>query len=278
MKTQASFSYIIEKGIAIFTISTIRYIVFAGLAYLLFYVIFKNKWLHKRIQQKFPGKENIFYEIKYSMPNMVIFGINGMFVVWASRQGWTHFYTKIADYGTAYFIFSIVLMIFVHDTYFYWTHRFMHMKKVFPLVHKVHHHSLNPTPWAAFSFHPIEGFIEAAILPLIVFIFPVHPIAILIFLLFMTALNVMGHLGFEMYPKGFTKHPLLGINNTSTHHNMHHSLTNCNYGLYFNFWDKWMGTNHKKYHETFEKLASTESSAISKEAENPETAFAEKVY
>jgi Delta7-sterol 5-desaturase len=79
----------------------------------------------------------------------------------------------------------------------------------------------------------------------------------------MTALNVLGHLGFEIYPKGFTKHSLLGINNTSTHHNMHHSLTNCNYGLYFNFWDKWMGTNHKKYHETFEKLASQK--AITKE-------------
>ncbi len=251
---------LLEKGTTIFTISTIRYVVFAGIAYLLFYVVFKNNWLHKRIQQKFPGKENIFYEIKYSMLNMVIFGITGMFTVWASHQGWTQIYSKISDYGIAYFIFSVVAMIFLHDTYFYWTHRFMHLKKVFPLVHKVHHHSLNPTPWAAFSFHPIEGFIEAAIVPLIVFLFPVHPFAILIFLLFMTALNVMGHLGFEMYPKGFTKHALLGINNTSTHHNMHHSLTNCNYGLYFNFWDKWMGTNHKKYNETFEKLASQNAS------------------
>lgn len=246
-----------EKGVAIFTISTIRYVAFAGLAYLFFYIVFKNKWLHKRIQQKFPGKENIYYEVKYSMLNMAIFSINGMFVVWASKHGWTQIYGKIADYGIAYFIFSIVAMIFLHDTYFYWTHRFMHLKKIFPLVHKVHHHSLNPTPWAAFSFHPIEGFIEAAIVPLMVFIFPLHPIAILIFLLFMTALNVLGHLGFEIYPKGFTKHPLLGLNNSSTHHNMHHSLTNCNYGLYFNFWDKWMGTNHKKYHEVFEKVASS---------------------
>jgi Delta7-sterol 5-desaturase len=141
---------LLEKGTTIFTISTIRYVVFAGLAYLLFYVVFKNNWLHKRIQQKFPGKDNIFYEIKYSMLNMVIFGITGMFTVWASNHGWTQIYLKIQDYGIAYFIFSVIAMIIVHDTYFYWTHRFMHLKKVFPLVHKVHHHSLNPTPWAAF--------------------------------------------------------------------------------------------------------------------------------
>ncbi|MCG3165721.1 MAG: hypothetical protein POELPBGB_01496 [Bacteroidia bacterium] len=261
MKIPHTFEGLIEKGFHIFAISTVRYLLFAGVAYLFFYLLFKNKWLHKRIQQKFPENSNIFFEIKYSMLNMVIFGITGMFTIWASWHGWTKIYAEISDYGMVYFLFSIIAMIFVHDTYFYWTHRFMHLKKVFPLVHKVHHHSLNPTPWAAFSFHPIEGFIEAGILPLITFLFPVHPLAILIFLLFMTALNVLGHLGFEMYPKGFTKHPLLGLNNTSTHHNMHHSLTNCNYGLYFNFWDKWMGTNHKKYHETFEKLAAQKASS-----------------
>ena len=60
----------------------------------------------------------------------------------------------------------------------------------------------------------------------------------------MTFMNVLGHLGFELYPKGFTTHWLGKWNNTSTHHNMHHKYYNCNYGLYFNIWDRIMGTNH----------------------------------
>jgi Delta7-sterol 5-desaturase len=132
-------------------------------------------------------------------------------------------------------------------------------------VHKVHHHSINPSPWAAFSFHPTEGFIEAGIVPLIVMIMPVHGIAVFIFILFSTLLNVIGHLGYEMYSPGFTKSKFWGFNNTATHHNMHHSFFECNYGLYFNFWDKLMGTNHEKYHETFEKVAGQKAGNASQE-------------
>jgi sterol desaturase/sphingolipid hydroxylase (fatty acid hydroxylase superfamily) len=246
---------IAERAIRIFSLSTARYLILAGIAYVIFYVTLKEKWTHKKIQQRFPGKERIWFEFKYSMLNMLIFVITGLCVFAMSKMGIAKFYKHISDYGWPYFFFSIVLMIFLHDTYFYWAHRLMHVKKLYPYVHKVHHQSINPTPWAAFSFHPIEGFIEAAIVPIIVVIMPVHGGALFVFILISTILNVLGHLGFEMYPKGFTTSSWLGWNNTSTHHNMHHSLFECNYGLYFNFWDKWMGTNHEKYHETFEKMA-----------------------
>jgi sterol desaturase/sphingolipid hydroxylase (fatty acid hydroxylase superfamily) len=70
----------------------------------------------------------------------------------------------------------------------------------------------------------------------------------------MTIMNVLGHLGYELFPRGFTKGRLTWWHNTSTHHNMHHSKSNCNYGLYFNWWDRLMGTNHREYHATFEAV------------------------
>jgi len=245
-----------ERAIKTFSISTARYIILAGIAYLIFYVIWKEKWTYKKIQQRFPDKVRIWFEFKYSMLNMLIFVIIGLLVATMNKMGYTQQYKHISDYGVVYFIFSIVVMIFLHDTFFYWAHRFMHIKKLYPYIHKIHHQSTNPTPWAAFSFHPLEGFIEAAIVPIIVVIMPTHFGALLIFIMFSTILNVLGHLGFEMYPKGFTQSKWFWWNNTSTHHNMHHSLFDYNYGLYFNFWDKWMKTNHEKYHETFEKMAS----------------------
>lgn len=44
--------------------------------------------------------------------------------------------------------------------------------------------------------------------------------------------------------------------NTSTHHNLHHQQGNYNFGLYFNFWDRMMGTNHPQYAETFDQVKS----------------------
>lgn len=246
---------IIKRAVRIFSISTARYLIIAGIAYFIFYIIWKEKWTYKKIQQRFPDKIRMWYEFKYSMLNMFIFLITGLCVAAMSKMGMTKFYSHISDHGWFYFIFNIIIMIFMHDTYFYWAHRLMHVKKLYPYIHKVHHQSINPTPWAAFSFHPLEGFIEAAIVPIIVLTLPVHPAALFIFVLFSTMLNVLGHLGFEIYPKGFTTSKWTWWNNTSTHHNMHHSLFDYNYGLYFNFWDRWMGTNHEKYHETFDKMA-----------------------
>lgn len=66
--------------------------------------------------------------------------------------------------------------------------------------------------------------------------------------------NVMGHLGFELFPKYFTRHWFGQWLNSSTHHNMHHRYVNCNYGLYLNLWDRLMKTNHDKYHDTFDEV------------------------
>jgi sterol desaturase/sphingolipid hydroxylase (fatty acid hydroxylase superfamily) len=163
-------------------------------------------------------------------------------------------YYKIADYGTFYFVFSIFLMILVHDTYFYWTHRWMHRKSVYRWVHKVHHLSTNPSPWAAMAFHPIESFVEGMVIAVIAFLFPVHPLAIGLFLLFMMIYNVYGHLGYELYPKGFAKSAIGRWINTSVNHNMHHQHFTGNYGLYFLWWDRWMGTLHQDYDQQFEEV------------------------
>jgi sterol desaturase/sphingolipid hydroxylase (fatty acid hydroxylase superfamily) len=42
--------------------------------------------------------------------------------------------------------------------------------------------------------------------------------------------------------------------NTPTNHVMHHEKLRGNYGLYFNVWDRLMGTNHKDYEKRFEEV------------------------
>jgi sterol desaturase/sphingolipid hydroxylase (fatty acid hydroxylase superfamily) len=42
---------------------------------------------------------------------------------------------------------------------------------------------------------------------------------------------------------------------------MHHKYVNSNFGLYFNIWDRVMGTNHERYHEEFEAVVSKRKDA-----------------
>jgi sterol desaturase/sphingolipid hydroxylase (fatty acid hydroxylase superfamily) len=239
-----------------FIMLTLRYFIFAGIAYYIFWVWKKDKFQNYRIQEKFPDISKIKIEIKYSVITFIVFALVGVGIFISKKMGYTKIYTNFNDYGFGYFLFSLAFMIIVHDAYFYFAHRLMHHKLLFNSVHRVHHISTNPSPWASFSFHPYEAVLEAAIVPILVFVLPLHFITILSFILFMTLLNVIGHLGYEFWAKGFTRNPLTGWNNTSTHHNLHHQKYNCNYGLYFNWWDKLFDTNYITYHEEYDKIIS----------------------
>ena len=35
---------------------------------------------------------------------------------------------------------------------------------------------------------------------------------------------------------------------------MHHRFVRCNYGLYYNVWDRLMGTNHERYEDEFDRV------------------------
>ena len=245
-----------KNYLTLFSVILLRYLIIAAIAFLIYYIIKRNSWLYKKIQQRFPRPSDYGREIFFSVITSVIFTAIGLIVFVSPASRFTQAYYKIADYGVPYFIISIFLMILVHDTYFYWTHRWMHRRSVFRWFHKVHHLSTNPSPWAAFAFHPLEAVVEGSIIAVIAVLFPVHPLAIGIFLLFMMTYNVYGHLGYELYPKGFSKSKFGKWINTSINHNLHHQHFNGNYGLYFLWWDRWMGTVQPDYDTRFDEVKS----------------------
>ncbi len=155
------------------------------------------------------------------------------------------------DGGWGWFLASVVAMIFVHDAYFYWTHRLMHHRRLFRLVHLAHHRSTNPTPFAAFAFSPWEAAVQAGIFPLVALLMPVNVIAFGIFMLWQLSFNVLGHSGFEIFGQGHLGTWLGKFMNTPTHHVLHHQRFRANFGIYFNFWDRWMGTNDVQYEMRF---------------------------
>ncbi len=234
----------------------LRYLIVASIAYLIFYTLKKKEWAYKKIQQKLPTRKDYLREITFSFITVFIFAGVGYILFFTSVRSHTMLYSKINDYGWPYYCASIVFMLVLHDTYFYWTHRAMHHPLVFKWFHKTHHLSTNPSPWAAYAFHPLESIVEAGIIVLIAFLIPFHRGAMSLFLLLMIVYNVYGHLGFELYPKGFSKSKIGRWINTSVNHNQHHHFYKGNYGLYFLWWDRWMGTIRGDYDQEFEAVKS----------------------
>jgi len=254
------------KLTALFISLYFDYLIIAGAPYLFFYVWKKKKFWRSKIQQYYPQNKHIARDIKYSFFSLIIFFIVFIVLILASYAGLTQVYQPIDKYGYTWYFASIVVMIIMHDTYFYWTHRFMHWKPILRSVHRIHHLSHNPTPFSAFAFHPVEALIEVGIVPLIAFTVPVHTSAITMFLFYQLFLNVMGHLGYEIFPKGFASHKIFKWHTTPTYHNMHHKFVKCNYGLYFNFWDRFMKTNHARYEDYFDEVAQRDPAIAVNEA------------
>ncbi|MDX2134084.1 MAG: sterol desaturase family protein [Saprospiraceae bacterium] len=219
-----------------------RYAVLSGIAFLLFYIWRKRAWIHRKIQRSFPQSHDYRREVAYSFLTAFIFASVGLLCLKTPFRAYTLWYTDVSVYGTGYLLLSIVLIVLLHDTYFYWIHRLMHHPAFYRRVHLLHHRSVNPSPWAAYAFHPLEAVLEAGIVPLMLLIMPVHPIAFFSFVTIMLWFNIYGHLGYELFPSWVYRHPLGRWINSSVYHNLHHERFHGNYGLYFTFWDRWMGT------------------------------------
>lgn len=234
----------------------LRYLLLSGFFYWLCWMKNQRNWAFKRIQERVPTQQQMLREIGWSSLTSVIFGFIGAMIINEWAQGDLKIYEQVSDRGIIYFFLSILIYLFFHETYFYWTHRIFHLPRVFRKLHFIHHQSSPPTPWAAFSFHPYEAVFQSLILWIIVSLVPIHPLALLLFLTTMTLLSIINHGGYELYPAGLEKHWLGKWLITATHHQQHHSHYHSNFGLYFTFWDRWMGTHHPEYEQCYARIKS----------------------
>jgi lathosterol oxidase len=183
-------------------------------------------------------------EIWWSLASAAIYGVPAGIIAWGwQNRGWTMIYTDVHARPLWYLPLSVLLYLFAHDTWFYWTHRWMHRPRPFRLAHAVHHASRPPTAWAAMAFHPIEALTGAVVIPLLLLLIPIHVAALGVVLTIMTVMGVTNHMGWEIFPAFMWRGRLGAWLITASHHQRHHERYGCNYGLYFRFWDRLCGTD-----------------------------------
>jgi methylsterol monooxygenase/4-alpha-methyl-delta7-sterol-4alpha-methyl oxidase len=140
-------------------------------------------------------------------------------------------------------ILHVLFMMFTEDLCFYWSHRLLHHRKVYPIIHKTHHEYFNSVSICALYAHPFEFLFSNTMSTAMGFLIlgpNAHIASFYIWLTIRIFETIDGHCGYEFSWSPFRLLPLSG---SSEYHNFHHSHNLGTYGSFFTFWDTVCGTN-----------------------------------
>lgn len=166
-------------------------------------------------------------------------GISGGTLLAAPMQlavlgGWSRAYFRVEDYGWGYLAASVLLLLLFTETVVYWTHRVLHHPILFRRIHVYHHQFREPTPWAAFAFHPLDAFAQAFPYHVAAFVFPLHFGVYTLAMSLVMVWSVSIHDRVTLLPFRWLLY--------AGHHTLHHLHNRYNLGQYCTFWDRVAGT------------------------------------
>jgi sterol desaturase/sphingolipid hydroxylase (fatty acid hydroxylase superfamily) len=109
-----------------------RYLIIAGIAFLIWYGVLRKMMKSKKIQSKYPQLNDYTREIGFSITTIFILAFIPTMILGSPELAkHTKFYTDINQHSIAWFIIAFPVMAIMHDTYFYWMHRLIHHPKLF---------------------------------------------------------------------------------------------------------------------------------------------------
>jgi sterol desaturase/sphingolipid hydroxylase (fatty acid hydroxylase superfamily) len=237
-------------------IDLIRYALFSGATWLVLWVILARPLAGAKVRPgQVPPWRQLVREAVVSLRSVAVYSTVGLLYVGLEKLGLLWGRPVAEQLGPVWAVAAFCVMAVAHDTWFYWTHRLMHDPRLFRRFHRTHHRSHNPSPFTAYSFDVAEAAVQALFVVVFVLVFPVTPATVGAYVVFQIARNTIGHCGYELFPATRDGRPLFDWMTTVTHHDLHHARAGTNYGLWFTWWDRWMGTEDPTYHARFAEVA-----------------------
>lgn len=200
------------------------YLIAGGLTALL------SKWLlpaigYGKILDPRPlGPGQIRREMSLSLMSIVIFGAGLLFPWWLLVFGWA----RLAENPGAWrIVLEITVLLVWNEIHFYVSHRLLHTPWL-KRFHLAHHRSVVTTPWACYSFHPVEAMMlgNVILLPMCVADFSLA--ALIALPIFSIVFNNIGHSNYDFLPDA--KHDRWWLNGARRHH-LHHACYQGNFGF-----------------------------------------------
>ena len=149
---------------------------------------------------------------------------------------------------------SITFFMLVEDFCFHHLHKLLHTKKLYRMVHKVHHTHKVTISIAAEYAHPLEfvlsNMIPFATGPLILQNYT-HFYTLMVWFVVRMMESIDGHCGYEF---SWSPYRLIPFSTSASYHDFHHSHNIGNYSSFFQLWDSVNSTN-KVYFQHCERLA-----------------------
>lgn len=227
------------------TVFFVSYTVLLGI-YLLFGkgISFWNQRLGliMKIQSKVSTAEEIRRDIFQSLKSLMFIALMLAGGLYCQQLGITVHPQKLTPAKTVLWFLASML---IFDTWFYWGHRLIHMKKLYRWVHAWHHKSTTPTVWSNNSDTLIDDVILQSYFFFAPFFLPIPGAVLIAHKIYDQVTGMIGHAGYEYSagPLSRFPFPLLGV----TFHDQHHESFRYNYATHFSFWDRMMKTIHPDY-------------------------------
>ena len=209
----------------------------------------QNRHPERRIQQHRRGEKRMWREIRQSVLSLTVTAFCLAFGLFAQAEGWT----LVAPLELSWWSVPLmaVFSLIAYDTWFYWAHRFMHMKAMYRF-HAEHHRSVAPTVWSTYNDDLVDAFVMQSYYLWVLFFVPIPAVVLVAHRIWDHFNGTIGHSGFEFWASPMSRMPSPMV--CVTFHDQHHAHFRTNYANFFSFWDRVMGTIDPKYDTTVKKF------------------------
>ena len=135
-------------------------------------------------------------------------------------------------------LLSFIIWVVLHEIIFFYIHKFLHNPKIYKYIHKYHHKYINTNVLTSFYAHPLDH-VSVMFSFLIGPLITINYLNIIISYKILYLYIILGSLTF------INSHNMLK-NNYLSHHLIHHTKFNYNFGNY-KFFDKLYNTYYEPH-------------------------------